>query len=289
LIDLAFGAGTNTAEVGFAATGQTTNDFWNFYSRDDGSGGWRSFGMLTNLEYVDGTSSGAAMTIANAPGAWGNGSSDPMYSTYLYPFDGGNITVTVSNLAAGSYAFYIYGHGAADDQNCTYQLSVDQQSYGSQTTAGPGWNSAIWQEGLQYVEFRGVTIAAGQVVTITVLPGSGGYAVISGLQMAQAAAPVATTSKIGQQQPHLFAASAPATTTPPPMLSPVTASGPVHFGLKFAGEIGRSYRIEAADEPASGKWSPIAIVTIDKSPFTFMDSDTTPRTKRFYRVVLLPQ
>ncbi len=286
LIDVAFGAGTNTAEVGFAATGKDTNDFWNFYSRDDCHGGWRSFGVLTNLEYVDTTASGTVLTIANAPGAWGNGSSDPMYGTYLYPFDGGNITVTVSNLAAGSYTFYIYGHGAADDQNCTYQLSVDQQSYGSQTTAGPGWNSAVWQEGLQYVEFQGVNISAGQLVTITALPGSGGYAVISGLQMAQAAPPVSGASHLGRQQALLFKSNSQPVTPPPPMLSTV-AGGSGHFGLKFAGAIGSSYRVEAADEPG-GTWTPIAIVTVDKSPYTFVDPDATLRTKRFYRVVLLP-
>ena len=286
LIDVAFGAGTNTAEVGFAATGQTTNDFWNFYTRDDCHGGWRTFGMLTNLEYVDTTASGAALTITNAPGAWGNGSSDPMYGTYLYPFDGGNITVTVSNLAAGSYTFYIYGHGAADDQNCTYQLNVDQQSYGSQTTAGPGWNSAVWQEGLQYVEFEGVNISAGQLVTITALPGSGGYAVISGLQMAKASPPVTSVSHLGRQQALLFKSNSQPVTPPPPMLSPV-AGGSGHFGVKFAGAINSSYRVDAADEPG-GKWTPIAIVTVDKSPYTFVDPDTTARTKRFYRVVLLP-
>ncbi len=289
LIDVAFGSGSATAKVGFAATGQTTNDFWNFYSRD-GTNGWRTFGVLTNLEYVDGTTSGAALTITNAPGAWGNGSSDPMYNSYLYPFNGSNITVTLSNLPGGSYAIYIYGHGAADNQNCTYQLSVGGQSYGSQTTAGPGWSSAVWQQGLQYVEFQGVNITNGQVATITVLPGSGGYAVISGLQIAKALPPQVAVAKVGKQQALLFNPSSAVTTTvPPPMLYPAAAAAASgQFGFTFAGSIGHTYRVEASDGLGSG-WTPIAVITVDKLPFTFTDPDTTVRAKRFYRIVALPQ
>src|SRR5205809_4128073 len=39
LLDIDFGVGTSSAKVGFAATGQSAADFWNLYSRDDGSGG----------------------------------------------------------------------------------------------------------------------------------------------------------------------------------------------------------------------------------------------------------
>jgi hypothetical protein len=288
LIDVAFGSGTSTAKAGFAATGQSTSDFWNFYSRD-GSNGWRTFGILSNLDYVDGTPSGADLTITNAPGAWGNGSSDPMYNSYLYPFNGSNIVVTVRNLAAGTYAFYIYGHGAADDQNCTYQLSIGGQSYGSQTTAGPGWSSSIWQQGLQYVEFQGVSVAAGQVATIIVLPGPGGYAVISGLQLAQAAPPQATVAKTGTQQSPLFNPSSPVTNTvPPPMLYP-THPVPKQFGFTFAGAVGHVYRVDASDDPGSGKWTPIAVITVNQSPYTFTDPDTTARARRFYRIVAVPK
>jgi len=140
------------------------------------------------------------LTVANAPGAWSNGSSDPMFATYLYPFDGGNITVNVTNLPAATYDFYIYGHEATDAGNSTYELAAGGQSYGSLTTGtAPGWNTTVWQEGVQYVRFTNVTVTAGQPVTITVLPGEGGYAVISGLQIARVAtsAPVAAREAAG--------------------------------------------------------------------------------------------
>ena len=187
-------------KTGFAAVGQTANDYWNAYSRDGAGGSFLTYGVLNNLELVDGTPTSVNMTVANAPGAWSNGSSDPMYATYLYPFNGGNITVTLSNLNAGTYNFYLYGHGNADDQNSAYQLNVGGQSYGTQATVdGPGWNSVAWQQGVQYVEFQNVVVTAGQSVTITVLPVDSNYAVLSGLQIAQTigsapVAPVITTS-----------------------------------------------------------------------------------------------
>src|SRR5882672_8966011 len=95
LLDIDFGIGTNSAKVGFAATGQTTNDYWNLYSRDDGSGGYRTFGAVSNLKWADGTVSAVDLAVTNAPGAWHNGAADPMYDVYLYPLSGGNITVTV--------------------------------------------------------------------------------------------------------------------------------------------------------------------------------------------------
>jgi hypothetical protein len=177
LIDLAFGAGTSTTKTGLAATGQSSSDFWNFYTRDDGHGGYLNFGSVSNLKFVDGTSSGSGMTIANAPGAWGDGSSDPMFNSYLYPF-GGNATVTLTNLPVGSYDFYIYGPDG------TYQLTIGPTDYGTKvTTNAPVVNPIVWKEGVQYVVMRTVPVAAGQAVTISVRPGVSGYATISGLQI----------------------------------------------------------------------------------------------------------
>jgi hypothetical protein len=292
LIDVAFGAGAATGKVGFAAAGQVTNDFWNFYTRDDGFGGWRTFGGLANLKFVNGIQSGAGLTIANAPGAWGNGASDPMYQTYIYPFDGGNITVTLTNLIAGSYNFYIYGHAGATNGNSTYQMSVGGQSYGSHTTAGLGWDSLVWQDGVQYVKFTNVTITAGQVATIMVLPGASGYAVLSGLQMELVLPPAPpgppAPPRPAGRQALLFNASSTTgqagSAMPPPTLSMAkTAAG--GFRLSFAGVIGRSYRIEAADNPNSGPWTPLATVNLTQSPYAYTDADATTKSSRFYRVV----
>jgi hypothetical protein len=111
-----------------------------------------------------------------------------MYQSYLYPSPvGGKITVTVTNLSPGLYDFYLYGHGDRHNQNSVFELSVGGVSIGSAATInGVGWDSPVWQEGVQYVEFPNVSVAAGQTVTIYVKPGASQYAVISGLQIAPA-------------------------------------------------------------------------------------------------------
>ncbi|MGA2177126.1 MAG: immunoglobulin domain-containing protein [Verrucomicrobiota bacterium] len=186
LIDVAFTSASVTSKTGFAATGMTTNDFWNTCT----VGGVNSLnpgsGASPSLKLVNDTASGAGLTVANVGGVYGNGASDPMYATYLYT-QGGNITVTVTvtELVAGTYDFYLYGHGNEDNQNSVFQITVGLQNYGSEaTTNGPGWLSSVWQEGVQYVKFTNVSVSAGQTITIMVEPGAGGYAVLSGLQMA---------------------------------------------------------------------------------------------------------
>ena len=175
VIDVAFTGASVTAKTGFAATGVTTNDFWNTYVAS-------SVG-LSVLKLMDGTVAGAQLTVDNATEEYSNGSSDPMYGAYLYPYDG-DITVTVDNLMGGLYDFYLYGHGNMDNQNGIYDLVSGSQEYGTEaTTNGPGWLSTAWQEGVQYVEFTNVNVGPGQTVTITVETGATGYAIISGLQM----------------------------------------------------------------------------------------------------------
>src|SRR5207237_7282396 len=155
------GTGTNSAKMGFAATGQSANDYWNLYSRDDGVGGYRIFGAVSNLKWADGTVSAVGLTVTNAPGAWQNGAADPMYNVYLYPFNGGNITVTVTNLPAGTYDLFLYGHGGPglDTANSVFRVVSGSKDYGTKsTTTTSGWTSPAWQEGQQYVVFGDVAV-----------------------------------------------------------------------------------------------------------------------------------
>ncbi len=173
LIDVAFTGGPVTGKTGFAATGATSNDFWNTCAVPSGSA------ALSNLQFVDGASSGAGLTIAYVNGSATNGASDPMYGTYLYNT---NITVTLTNLSAGVYNFYIYGHGNQDGENGVYFLIAGTTAYGFEsTTNGPGWLSPVWQEGVQYVEFTNVIVFAGR--TVTIVEPQGLLAVISGMQV----------------------------------------------------------------------------------------------------------
>ena len=179
LVDLDLGMGqTRSYKVGFAAIGQTTNDFWNYYTRDDGSGGYRTFGALSNLELVDGTVTSVGMTITNAPGGWYNGSTDPMYDIYLYPFNSGNVTVTLTNLPTGFYEVLPYSLAG------NFEVTVGGVSYGiKQTSDSPVSNPPVWTEGVRYARYTNVQVNLGQPLVMTVRPVAG-YATISGMQLA---------------------------------------------------------------------------------------------------------
>ena len=175
VIDVAFTGDPVTGKTGFAATGVGPNDFWNTYVLGSGS--------LARLKFMDGTISDAGLAVANVAGFAGNGASDPMYGTYCVSEYEGNMTVTITNLDAGLYDLYFYGHGNYNSENSIFQLTVRSVDLGSKATInGPEYDSSVWQEGVQYVEFTNVTIA-GQTVTVTVEPGGSAWGTLCGLQI----------------------------------------------------------------------------------------------------------
>jgi hypothetical protein len=194
LIDVDMVAVT-TSEVGFAATGLTSTDYWNAFPAIQ-NGVDTGCGVVLNMKYVNGLASGAGLAVTNAAGGANNGAADPMYSTYLY--SGGNITLLLTNLPAGDYSFYLYGHGNVANQSSVFQLSCGGVNYGTNATASSGtaWQSATWQLGQQYVVFSNVVVGSNVPVAITVYPDPAGYAIISGMQIesAGASAPVVSAS-----------------------------------------------------------------------------------------------
>ncbi len=179
LLNVDFDGGDVPQKTGFAAAGISTNDFWNYYTRNDGNGGWRTSGSLTNLKNADGSVTAAGLTVNNAPGSWGSASTDFMYAGYIYPFDGGNVTVTITNLPAGTYDVLPYS------PNGNFDVAVGAMNYGTRTCIeNPVVNPPVWQPGVQYVRFTNVVVNAGQPLVLTVHPGVGDSALIAGLQIA---------------------------------------------------------------------------------------------------------
>ena len=175
ILNIDFGVGTGSQKHGPAAIGNSPTDFWNHYSRDT------SAGEVIDLFWADGSGSAADLTVLNAPGAWGNGSEDPMFGVYLYPDDGENITVTLKDLPSGSYALYVYAHGALDGENGDIAVRAGDVDYGAEvTTVTTDWQTLPWQEGVQYVRFQGLNISTGKPLVITVRPGTTGLAVMNG-------------------------------------------------------------------------------------------------------------
>jgi hypothetical protein len=183
VIDVAFTSDASpTSKKGFAATGVTVNDYWNNGVSEG----------VPDLLNMDGTSMSAKPSLQIAYGGGDgfatNGSIDPMYGTYMYVYQA-TFTIVVANLNEGLYNLYVYGHGNEDGESGDYQLTVGPQSYGNEAdTIGPGWLSWMWQEGIQYVEFTNVFVAAGQPVYITAQPADN-FALVSGLQIASVALP----------------------------------------------------------------------------------------------------
>src|SRR6266446_10796023 len=99
LLNVDFGVGSRSPKTGFAATGQSTNDFWNLYRHYEPkfSPGTALVpdGLLKDLKLADGTETKVSVAVNNAPGVWGNSTGDAMYDGYIFANNGSNITVTI--------------------------------------------------------------------------------------------------------------------------------------------------------------------------------------------------
>jgi len=241
LLNVDFGIGTTSSKVGLAATGQTTNDFWNLYSRDDGSGGYRSWGVLADVKYADGTACPASLIVSNAAGAWSSGAADPMMGIYLYPLlRTGPITVTVSNLPAGLFQLYCYAHGQTAVENGVIRVTAGASDYGTNsTTTDAAWNTPDWQEGRQFVRFQAIQVNGSDLLQIQVEPGSSGLAVINGLQLLRTSACVSAPPGLVGWWPGEGNANDTAGANP----------GAAENGLAFAsGTVGQAFSFDGADD-----------------------------------------
>jgi hypothetical protein len=141
------------------------------------NGSWLVNGSLANLKLADGAPTSVGLVVNNAPGAWPNGSGDPMYNSYLYPFSG-PATLSLTNLPSGSYDLLVYSY----DGN--FQVNVGGTGYGNKASYDPNRNGLpVWQEGRQYVRFNGLDVDLGEILTVIVSSGQEGYATFSGLQL----------------------------------------------------------------------------------------------------------
>jgi len=269
LVNVDCGAGLGaSAKTGPAAIGQTASDFWNFYTRDDGANGWRTLGALPNLTAANGTATEVGLIVSNAPGAWSLNSTDPMYNTYIYPYptSTGNAVLTLTNLPPGAYDVYVYG---ADGN---YEVSAGGTSQGIRQTVddNPVINPPAWQEGKQYARWSSVLIGAGQPLVVTVRQGTGGYAIISGLQIR------AATSAAGPPAAVIVASA--------PQLRALVPNGSDALRLEFSGVSGTAYVVEASTNLVD--WAPIGPATeIADGEFMFEDAELTTQPCQFYRIV----
>jgi hypothetical protein len=181
LINVDFGADVRFPshnKTGFAATGITANDYWNFYSADNPDGSWKVNGNLANLKDAGGVITSAGLAVLNGDGAWSYGSSDPMLYNYIYGLSA-ETRITVMNLSAGTYNFYLYG------PDSTFNLKVGSTDYGTKVCLDiPVVNPPSWTEGKQYVLFSNVNVGVSDTPVINLGLGAVGYnGVIGGMQI----------------------------------------------------------------------------------------------------------
>src|SRR5665213_1909421 len=265
LINVDFGAGGGrgySLKAGYAAIGQVANNFWNFYDRDISSApsNWRYSGALVNLRLANGAATAVGMTVSDAPGAWGDGSSDPMYEFYDYPLDGGNNVVTFTNLPAGQYDVLAY----SIDGN--YEVTVGGTSYGVKTTYdSPVSSVPVWTEEVQYARFRNVTVGAGQPLVLTVRNGVEGYAILAGVQILGSAPPPPTNQ-----------------TVVPPLPTLTTINNGANLQLNWPISAG-SFQIQSADSPL-GPWINVAL-TIITTGASATATVTTTNQQGYFRLI----
>src|ERR1044071_4731443 len=173
-------AAYDRVKVGFAATGQTTNDFWNNYTAP-----FQAFAGLSNLKLADGTVTAVGLTVQNGAGHTAFSHPDLMYQCCCYAQDLGDITLTVTNLPSGQYDFYVYGHAGDSTANSIFQMLVGGVDFGNKSTAtDSSWSLTNWVEGAQYVVYRSVQVTnAGAPLIIKSHPGRNGYTYLNGLQV----------------------------------------------------------------------------------------------------------
>jgi hypothetical protein len=172
--------GNTPDKVGYAAVGQTTNDFWN--ERPNATSG-----ATTSLKLADSTTTGAGVIVRNASGNWGFVTvPDLMYQNYIYGGNGGNTTITLTNLPSGTCDIYIYGHTTNIADNGIFELWSDQMDWGTKGTSihGPGPTTTNWQAGQQFVLFKGVAVSSNAPLIIHAKHSTYGYQNVNGLQIA---------------------------------------------------------------------------------------------------------
>lgn len=177
LVNIDFGGGTNSAKVGYAATGFSTNDHWNRYRRQVPP---RRVAANT-LQSSDGVPTTISLTLSNAPGLWGNTIGDPMWDSFVYSENGNPIELNLRGVPKGNYRFALYGQAVSDEvvsSPSRFTLRSGTNEFRSVSAS----SSSATQIPRPYAVVGNVPVETGDV-SLRVMPNQNGLAVLNGLQM----------------------------------------------------------------------------------------------------------
>lgn len=178
LLNIDFGnAAVLPAAEGAAAIG-ADDDVWNLSSQP-----FIPDNHLEGLKFADGSDSGAGVWVSNAPGAWTVPETPTMFRIYAYSY-GGPITVTVTNLPAGKYDVYAYGHGERNELTTRFTLNTGGSILPAKETENSDrFSRQPWQEGAHYVVFRQASVSAGTPLVLIASAVNGSTPFLNGLQI----------------------------------------------------------------------------------------------------------
>lgn len=161
---------------GQAAAGSSSADAWNIFAVTNSS--------IANLAWHNATNSHIGIGVQGAGCTGTNNTGDAMLDSFLYSEADESITITLTNIPAGQYDLFVYGHGDTAGQNSYFDAAMFGHNFGVQwTSTDEGWANNLWTAGDQYVVYPGVLVSSNQSLVITVTPGDAGIAVINGLQL----------------------------------------------------------------------------------------------------------
>lgn len=219
IINVDFGTGDKTTMAGKAVVGNEDSDLWNFFSSStSGISQMKSFTM--KLIDTSGADSGASLILSPVTlKSASNGHRNPMYSSYVVsePVEmlpmptvlptlalampkpppqlvSMPIHLSIKELKTGKYSLFLFGHGAQDNENAAFSVSVVgleanksvTTDLGTKSTiSGKGWDAETFTEGKQFVSFRGISINSekSDQIKIDVMGGASFKAVVSGFQL----------------------------------------------------------------------------------------------------------
>lgn len=134
-------------------------------------------------------------------GGFGNGTS-PAFSSALmrsYVRDAETAYFLISELPAGTYELFLFGHGDADTKNTVFTVETGEftthaQEVGSsavlvdeKATSGTSWNPGSLAEDREYVRIAGITVGAEGQIRITCQAGSDVIWYFNGFQLRRTA------------------------------------------------------------------------------------------------------
>lgn len=200
LLNIDFGTEGLSLKQGSAAIGLRVDDYWNAPLGMETNSG--AIGGPPGLFLSDGTMSGIEVVPEGLNSAKSMGRcADAMLDTWAGNTNTQPFTLSVSNLSAGTYDLCLYGLGAEDNAFFSVEVTPGGASYPTRSTSlQAGWDTGLWQEGVQFVRYTNVQVGSGQKLQITVDAGNE-VSLINGLQLLLPAgimAPVILTQPIPQ-------------------------------------------------------------------------------------------